>query len=257
MPDATFIQRSRVGMSIFMLRADHLDVTVYHFGAKSSRQIPLKSISSEYQLMAQRFWYLILVPLVLAAACIGVAYAILSEEALPHIWTIYVVIFFVSAVVATLRGVPRVEVFVFFDHWKKPLFFIVREAAQAEECNAFVHDIIDHIEERESDSPKTRSAHATGQSPGAAAAALRVAPKNRLARSEPHWMIALASGIFSAGYPLLAERVTGLGDWMFHMVFLGTFGGLLFGVLSFLAKERMRLLALVGMAFGLIAPVFY
>lgn len=81
-------------------------------------------------------------------------------------------ILLVCSIIATLRGVPRVEIFVFFDHWKKPLF-IVREAAQAAACNAFVHDLIDQIEALDHNSAKARSLRQVADATGTAAGPAR------------------------------------------------------------------------------------
>ena len=84
-----------------------------------------------------------------------------------------------------------------------------------------------------------------------------VTPSQVQAAAEPYWKLAIYSGVLSAVYPLAAETVTALKEWTFLVVMLGTFGGLLFGVFSFVAKERMRYVSLVGMALALIAPLFY
>jgi hypothetical protein len=257
MEPVIFIQRSRLGRSIFMLGSEHLDVTAFNFGMKSAQKFSLKSISTDYQVIAHRYWFLILVPFVMAAACIGLSYAILSQDAIPHGPVFHVGIFLAAFIIATFRGVPRVEHIVFLDHWKKPLFYIVREAAQAEACNAFVDDLIDRIEEIETGIPRTASPPVTLRGSISVRYGQTVASSQMQVRSYHYWILAICSGALSAGYPIAAETVAALKQGMFPVVILGTFGGLLFGVFSFVAKERMRVLSLAGVALALVAPLFY
>ena len=80
MPDLIFIQRSAFGRSIFALRGDTLEITSHLFGRKKAASIPVRSISHDYVLGANRIWPLIVGYMVFAAACIGLVRLILFVE---------------------------------------------------------------------------------------------------------------------------------------------------------------------------------
>lgn len=253
MTDISFIQRSRIGRGIFLLREDTLEVTVSSFGTKSSNRHLLRSIDLDYQLVAHRFWILILAPLVLGIAAASAAVWILNRPTLPADLAFFPGLFALALLVSSFRGIPRVELFLFLDHWRKPLFFIVRERHQSSECEAFLSVLVERIESLERGSPPASSPI---QSRDSSAVKLPEADGDRISLAGQHrWVAAIGCGMLSAGFPIVAPD-----EWAnltLMVVLFATASGLTFGVMSFLAKERWRLLAVIGIALSFVAPLFY
>jgi hypothetical protein len=253
MADISFIQRSRIGRGIFLLRKDALEVTISSFGTKSSNRYLLRSIAPDYQLVAHRFWILIIAPLVLGIAAASAGVWILSRPTLPADLAILPALFALALLVASFRGIPRVELFLFFDHWRKPLFFIVRERHQSTECEAFLSVLVDRVECSEHGSPPSSP---TLQPRDPSAVRFPEADGERLSLAGQHrWVATVGCGILSAGFPIIAPD-----EWAnltLMTVLFSTAGGLAFGVMSFVAKERSRLLAVIGIALSFVAPLFY
>lgn len=254
MAGISFIQRSRIGRGIFLLRDDLLEVTILSFGIKSTNSYPLRSIEPDYELVAQRFWILILVPLVISAALMGLTYVLVSQQMLPKAAAIYSALFALAFAIGAIRGVPRVERFLFFDHGQKPRFYIVRERHQTAECEAFLLMLVERIEQHEHGAVQivapTRPAviESSVSLPNADGVRLSAPGENR-------WKIAIVSGLVSAGFPILATDAW--VDFTLLVVLLATGSGLSFGVGSFVVKERWRWLSLIGMALSFVAPLFY
>lgn len=223
------------------------------FGTKSSKRYLLRSIASDYQLVAHRFWILIIAPLVLGIAAAGAAVWILGRPTLPADLAILPALFALALLVAALRGIPRVELFVFLDHWRKPLFFIVRERHQSTECEAFLSVLIERIECLERNALPTST---PSQPHDSSAVKLPEADGDRISLAgQNRWVIAIGCGMLSAGFPIVAPD-----EWAnltLMVVLFGTMGGLSSGVMSFLAKERWRILAVIGIALSFVAPLFY
>lgn len=251
MTDVSFIQRSRIGRGIFLLREQTLEVTTSVFGVNSARMFSLSSISPDYQPVAQRFWILILVPLILTVLALAAVSWILHDDRIQDTLAIYPLMLAIVWTIVTFNGVPRVELFVFFDHWRKPLFYIVREPAQRTDCERFIAALVDRIE-MVAHGQRQEARHPI--SPIASAVKLASSDSAVGLKREDRWKLSIGCGVLAAAFPLIRLG----GEWIeitFFVEMLGIAGGLLFGVLSFLAKERLRLLALFGLGLALIAPV--
>jgi hypothetical protein len=133
----------------------------------------------------------------------------------------------------------------FRNHWGNPIFNIVRERKQARECDAFVAQLVQCIELLANEVPPAPEARADGGS------ALSTTV------GQDRWKVSIILGAFAAALPLWQGALHYLGDMAFPFVFLVCVVGVAMGVLSFLAKETWRWLALVGMALSLVPPFFY
>jgi len=252
MSDPIFVQKSRVGRTVFQIRGDQLEIYARNFGRRASGRIPLAQISSDYELVARRFPVLIYAPLGTAALSYALIYAAFHQTTVPREIATGPIVFFAISVLAVFRGVPRLEIFVFQDFWRRPLFYIVRESGQADACNAFVAALLDRIQAAETGEPvdPTTPSEFASSLPKQGLAAVFGSGQNR-------WWLALVAGIVSAGVPPALQDLPAFDPYMLPLVIFASIGGLLCGTLSFVARERHRYWSLLGMAFSLVAPLFY
>jgi hypothetical protein len=247
-----FIQRSRLGRVIFWRRGDVLEITHEILGRKSKREIPIRSISSDYQIGSRRVWMLVIGPLVLATVCLAI-YRTVSQVAIPvaHVFTVHLLMLGATALWASFKGLPRVEYFTFKDQWHRPLFSIVREPEQSENCNAFVADLLDHIDRLEQGLPEAAVAKNPGVSPIRSTLALPAE-----ADQQNRWQLALAAGAVSAIFPLVTTELVRsvLGA---PVVVVASACGLAAGLRSLMKKEPRKNLALVGIVLSLVPLVFF
>jgi len=251
-----FLQRSRIGKAVFILYSETLEVTTHRLGARNVQVFPLHTLSADYHRTAERFYSIIVIPLVLAGACMWLINVLLvADHPLAEGFLIYPFVGFFAFGWAALRGVPWVELLVFSNRGGHPVFYIAREKDQVDECDAFVDALLDHVEMirqgvspediREKKRRSESSVHLPGRSKG------RV-----FGPTEGRWKLSLAAGVISSGFQPLVENTVTLHDWILPVVLFSTIAALLFGVLSFIAKERLRYLAVFGMALSLVAPIF-
>ncbi len=248
MASPTFIQSSRVGRSIFQLRGDVIEITQTILGRRQETRIPIKTLSRDYDRIARRMPQLFVIPLVLCIPCFWVIDYILGQKEVPHEFAIYPGLFMLALVVAAMRGVPRIDRFQFYDYWKKPIFHIIREKKQGEECDAFVRELLERIECGENG--RSISDHKT-ELEGVSDGLFQVQV------GEHRWKASVLLGVFSAGLPWFDQLARLIGNLQFMLVFGSTVGGLVFCVLSFQSKERLRYLSVFGAALSLIAPLIY
>jgi hypothetical protein len=240
-----FIQRSRLGRSIFALRGDQLEITSHLFGRKSETEIPLRMISSNYEVDARRYFVLIIVPLLFAIGCITIFCLLLRQEAWPQMFAMYPAMFTVMFVWIALKHVPRVEYFTFTDHWKKPLFSIVRERAQSNECEAFIRELLERIE-------RTEKGLSPVESPNTP-----VVDEDYDQPREQRWLLSILAGGVATGFPLISQVLPEVAALTLAVVLAATTCGLIAGVQSFIRKERMKYGALLGIALSVLPFVIY
>jgi hypothetical protein len=241
MTDRVFIQRSRLGRTILVLRDSEIEVTVSNPNQSRSERFPLGTISSDYAVQSVHFNFGVVALFFISVA--GIAWAIvLSRLGGPFsIFAMYVAIFAGAMALAGVRLIPRFDRFVFSDHWKRPLFFIARERGQREECDKFVRELLSRIER-------------TG------ASAEPAVPKPPLdfeeaVDAEPEWKWKVS---VVAGAATLVATIAGVYDPDVASVafFLVIGGPMCVGVSawqSFAEKERHSQRALLGVALALIA----
>lgn len=243
MPDRVFIQRTRFGRTIFVLRDHELEITAGEPGQQQIRTIPLTTISSEYEAREQRFNAAVIVLYVSAAA--GAVLAIhLGAKGDP--FRFFAVSAALMAGVFALAGarlIPRMEYFEFSDQWRRPLFAVVRERGQIAECEAFVHDLLNRMERAGA------PAEVQGAEPPAAVA--------DEIDSEPEWrwQAALVIGLVGLTATAAANYVPDVGIVAFVLLSFGSACAAVLTWQSFTEKERHRHWSLLGVVFLLVAFV--
>ncbi|MBK9990445.1 MAG: hypothetical protein IPP19_06855 [Verrucomicrobia bacterium] len=254
MADRIFIQKSRIGLKIFHLKADALEICSHWTGKGETSRIELRTISPEYRRVARRFTALIVVPLVLCVLCLLAALVVMIHGKDFQGLSIGPLMFSGTFLVLTIQGVPRVDSFQFFDCWGRPVFYVVREKNQSQECDDFVRELLDHIERIDS------AEQMAAEDETYPVSAVQLPSSNDvgyLFSGDYRWKLSIAAGAFSAGVPWVGAVLDLFEELPFPLVFFGTVVGLGYCVLSYQAKERLRHFSLLGAAFALIAPLFY
>jgi hypothetical protein len=251
MADLAFIQKSRIGRKFFLLKDDSIEVTLTFRGKRQQERIMLRTVNDDYERIARYFRSLVVVPLVLSGFCFWIVYVILGQDRLPHEFGLYPGIFALSFLLAAIKGVPKVDTFQFYNHWERPIFYIVRERNQAEECDAFVGELLHRIECAE------KGVQLRGEEQANSYAQLTPGSLGLLLVGEYRWKTSIVLGALSAGLPWLTQITHRFDDYLFMLIFGATVGGVSFCVLSIQSKERFRFLSLAGAALALIAPLFY
>jgi len=253
MPDIAFIQNSRIGRKLFLLKDDYIEVALTVRGGKQQERISLKTVDREYERIARRFPVLVVIPLVFGGLCLWIVQAILTQETLPHPFGIYPGLFALSFLSAAVRGIPKIDTFQFYNHWKRPIFYIVRERKQAEECDSFVAELVRRIQSAEDGVRSPPDTHQNGNvKVGLSANNVEV-----LLAGEHRWKASIVLGALSAGLPWLTQITHVFDDCLFMLIFAATVGGIGFCVLSLQVKERFRFFSVVGAALSLVAPLLY
>ena len=255
----TFIERSRIGKTIYMLREDHLDISRDRFGDRGENRISLRQLSGECALGARRIHVWTLIGVVVACACIWLLGHMLSQTVIPMGAAIHVIGYILMTLVVfvgvAFNGVRRVEYWILYDLWKKPIITIVREKSQAEECDAFIAAILQRIEELDAgvvidSKPADHRAQIssvslpTGEASGVEAA------------SGKWWLGSIVSGAMAVGYPILFSRIPEFSASVFYMSFGGSAVGIFLAVRSFQLQERLRFLSLLGIALSAVPIIF-
>lgn len=241
--DLVFIQRSRFGRSIFVLRRDTLEITSYLFGRKTKGTISLSSIDPDYELVARRFDTLIVTPLIITGACFGLIRLILWQDLVPHLVALSPAMLAILLIGIAVYNTRRLEYFTFRDQWKRPRFSILRERKQAEECDAFVRELLDRVEQIEQE----QSANDPHQSD--------TQNSDRSQLIEVRWKQAIAAGVVAIGFPLLAQYIPELSQLSIPVVIAADTCGFIAGVSAFMRKEDKRYWALIGVTLCLVPLV--
>jgi hypothetical protein len=250
--DVVFIQRSRVGRTIFTLREKELEVASHAFGQKYERTLPVRSISADYQVGAQRINRMIVGPVLVALACFSAAAWLLTHDMWPQMLGLYAGMLGVSFLLLGLRFIRRVEYFTFRDHWQRPLFSILREHEQSEECNSFVCQLLDRIERAESGQPEEARIRAAAPP----MSAVRLPDDSGRERPPNHrWLVSIIGGAISTVFPPVSESFVASPAALAVVVMFSTIG-LIWAGMSFAAKEPKRLWASLGIVLS-IGPIFW
>jgi hypothetical protein len=239
MADYVFILRTRVGRAIFTLKPEVLEISQKLLGQMHTVTIPLTSISPDYERVAWRLPLWRLWPgAVMILVGFGGYYVLLRQEVVPREFAMYPAALGVPALWGVARLLRRFDCFVFRDHWKRELFVVAREEEQVQECEAFLHALLDRLE---------------SETPGVIAA-----PEEPVfTRPQDKWKISLAAGIGAAALPWLNRIEPELTFYTAALVLGATTIALMTGVGAIIARERQRYWALAGMALSLLPYVAY
>ena len=246
MPQRVFILRSRLGRSVFVLQDDSLEITSYLFGRKREARIPISTISSEYEVRGPRALRTVTLLLVPVALCVIAYRWLLHHPELPDFLLHYPVYVGAIFALAALRFFPRFEVFVFKNHFHRPVFTIMREPGQRAECEAFIHDLLDRIEHSE-----------TGAAPTVPALS-----DEEIAKADdqdiPRWKLALGLSLVSAIVPPIVNWLW--PDWndaSILLIMVCSGGAFVAALYSFAQKEAHKRWSLLAVAIAIVPIAFY
>jgi hypothetical protein len=243
-----FIERSRLGKTIYELSADRLKVSGKRFLQKYSMDVELHDVSSNIDRLSQRVYrpaiFLFGIGSLQAAIAVGLCF----QKALPSEAVALPVEFLglssVCAFFAGARWISRLEVVKFKSTLGAPLFFLIKEKTYAGEFEAFIEKLQENIRRSKESGRIARPTMAGG--PVAAQKA-----------QEHLWKLSLALGIFAVGQPWIKSLAEFLYPCQIIVTGVCCMGGLGFCIFSFLSKERFRYLSLLGALLSFIPPLFY
>jgi hypothetical protein len=258
MADLVFIQRARLGRTIYRLRGDQLEISEIGVGAQPTNTRALREIFPGYTLTSKRVHWLYGLPLALAVIGFSIFVQLLRthEEAFHH-WMLEIGVFSTLSLAAAIRGFPKVDYFTFYDRKRVPVIQILREDKQSAECDKFVEELVYRIEQitaHRSIAEQPARSHPVSS--------VRFSfPDNELslnAGQQFRWAAAISCGVAGVILPLL-PRVPGtlLADVVMPAVYLLSFAALCLGYFSFAMRERWRFASLVGMALAFVPAFFH
>lgn len=252
----TFVQRSRLGKKIFQIRDGVLEVTAYRLGAKfGEHRFDLQTLDPDYQPRTGRLHVLLIfggVGLVLALAVLWGLYnqTFIPREALTYFYYWPASMLAVS-LAWVVYGTRRVEYYVFCNHWKKPVFDIVRESGQADECARFILALVEHIKLAQSELP------AAERQIRAQAITRELLPSAPPPPAWRKWKLSILCGSLACVLPLIPGLVDLIHPFLLLIVFGLCAGGVAWCYFSFDAREPRRWWSLVGAGLSVIPVFFY
>lgn len=255
MDDVVFIQRSRFGRTIFVLRSDMLEVSSHLLGHKSIHHIPLRSISPDYELSSRSLIRGVIIWGAAAAICFALFFLVLFRWQLPGAVAHYPAYGGVFCLLLALQFLPRLEYFTFTDHWHRELFSILREKTQADECDAFVCDLLDRIELIGGDASAGRSE--TAPPKRNFVSAVKVPGDAEPRRKDSRWRLSMAMGLISLTFPIAALWLSHLDPFTLPVVVASSTIGICAGILSLKDREPRCFWSAVGILLCLIPLFFY
>lgn len=250
----TFVQNSRINQVIYQIRDGQLWISERELWGKfQDRKIDLRWVDPDYRPCITRDYWLLVVPLVLAALCGAALWGGFRQTLIPVEATFYVLqwpaIGLAVFLAAAIRGSRRIEYYQFNNRAGKPVLSIIREPAQAEECAGFITTLVAHIELAQADLPAEQRAkllsHVGADIPFTPAAMPHVA----------QWKISITLGVLAAGLPLVPNLENHIP--LFEITYGLCFVGAVSCVNSFMTKEPGRWWSTIGLVLSLIPPYFY
>jgi hypothetical protein len=243
-----FIERSRLGKTIYELSADRLKVSGKRFLQKYAMDVELRDVSSNIDRLSQRVYrpaiFLFGIGSLQAVVAVGLCFqkALIAEAVVLPVE--FLGLSSVCAFIAGSRWISRLEVAKFKSTLGAPLFFLIKEKSYADEFEAFIDKLQETI--RRSKEPGRISQPTAADQPSAAQ------------KSQEHlWKFSVALGIFAVGQPWFKPLAQLLYDCQIIVTGVCCMGGLVYCVFSFLKKERFRYLSLLGAILSFIPPLFY
>lgn len=251
-----FIQRSRIGGAIFVLRPETLEISEGRGHNEMNTTFNLKNLASDYDIRARHFPILVAIPLGISAVLTFVARLLYLAPELPSIFYIYALMFAAIFLVAAIRGTPAVEFFVFNNRMGKPQFRIVREKNQSEDCNNFIRLLVERIEKSErgesliwSESDATRPVLESSVRYGESSV-------NDLSKGN-WWKGAMVFGCGSVCTPVVFYSNPDYHGFAFMLTLLLMTVGLMAGIMSLTNKEGRVFLVIVGMILSLVPAMLF
>lgn len=255
MDDYVFIQRGRLGRTVFRLNGTQLEIDRWLFGRRSQTSVPLSTFNGDYEIRAVRLHWLYLWPAFVATLAAGLVYFVLPKipENLPvHGLLIYPGIIFAAGFAGFVKGLRRVEFFLFFDQWKRPVVQVLREPGETSECDAFVSELLYRIEQTAAGLPIV--AGATGARPPLGAARLIPPPEAEHASTGGRrWLFALISGSLAAAPLCIPPLTATAGEGLMLGLYILVVSAFAFAGLSYAHHERQRHRALIGVILAALA----
>lgn len=238
MPDRVFIQRTRLGRTIFVLRDAEIEVSQEIRGTLANTHFPLRLISSDYTVKTVQHHVAVAISLALVACCAGGLVYVFKHDSIPPIFGYFPAYGLVIFLIVALKLTPRFVVLEFADHRAKPLFSILREKEQANECDAFLRDLLDRIER-------------AGSADGPIQTAPLPEPETADdidAAPEWRWQVALVAGAFACLAPIVAHLVPGMSLFKIPTFLLGAVVACTATLYSFIENERKKFWSVIGIA---------
>lgn len=250
----TFIQNSRINQVIYQIRDGQLWISERELlGKFKDRGLDLRWVDPDYRPCITRDYWMLVVPLVLAALCGAALWGGYRQTLIPVEATFYVLqwpaIGLAVFLAAAIRGSRRIEYYQFNNRAGKPVLSIIREPAQAEECAGFITTLVAHIEVAQADltsEQRTKLLSNVGADIPFTPAAIP---------SVAQWKISITLGMLASGLPLVPNLDNHLP--LFPIVFVLCFVGAVSSVYSFMANEPKRWWSVAGLVLSLIPPFFY
>ncbi len=241
--ERVFILRSRLGRNIYVIRGNVLQITWRLLGVHGETEIPIRSVSSEYEVQGARPLRTVTVLLLPVALCIVAYRFLLSHPNLPDFLLQYPIIIGAAYALAAIKFYPRFEWFVFKNHFGRPVFTILREPNQRAECEEFIHALLDRLETDEPGVPMPASSPA----------------ENHLAESSDdvsRWKLAVGLSLFAIVIPPTAHLFGEHGDFFTIMpLVVGSGGAIIAAIYSIAQKESGRHWAMLA-AIAALFPLF-
>lgn len=236
MGSRVFIQRSRLGRVMFVLREEGVEVTRGEGENCTTVVFPLRTISCDYAVGSLKFTRIVVVLAAVSVGLAGLTFYLMRKNAPFDGLAFYTAIFAAFCAFGAAKMIPRFDFLTFTDHWKRPLFSIAREREQSEECDSFVAELLNRIE------------RADGKCDGPAAKAGSNVAEGIDPKPQHWWKIGLGCGITTFVYPVLALWLKELEEVAFVVVLAGATGSIAATLYSYVGKERMRHWCCVGLA---------
>jgi hypothetical protein len=227
MQDIVFIQRSRFGRTIFVLRGETLAITARQFGVETAHTYHVALIRADYRVSTRRAVGFIILTAVVGVVATGAIWFLIRHPPPWEHFVKYPAIVLLACLWQVWLHARPLETFMFTDHWQQPLFSVVREPHQARECDAFIAELVDGIGRLERGQPAVDPAQTIPDLPDDPPAEVR-------------WIIAVSAGIVAFVFPLVAWRFAAVGLFAIPVVVVTGTCGLLATVQSYSARERKR-----------------
>lgn len=251
----TFIQDSRLGRVIFQIRDGCLFISSQHFGRQIEDRVDLRSLTSNYEARAVRLYSWLVICLAGCLLCAVVMWGLWRQTTVPRdallIFGTWAAMSFGVCLLGAIRATPRLFFYVFSNQWGNPALNLIRESRQAAECDAFVAELVAHIELAQSGLDQAARVRLLSELDTIVDESLGQAP------DADKWKLSIGLGVLAVGLPAFPGLVEYSAGLLFPLIFLFCVGGMGFSYYSFLRKEPQRWWSLLGGALSLIPPIFY
>jgi hypothetical protein len=252
MANKVFIQRGNFGRRVFLLKAESLELTITTEKSTSKAEFSLKSISSDYSVHSHQMGRFFFVPMALAtivtiASLFVAGFGVVGGYVI--FYSLAVAVFFIFLAV---RGLRPVEYFNFYDHWKNPLFSVVSERGQEEDCKEFVAALIDRLEQVESGI--TLGEARASNLPKKFSMALPSAEDDS---AKQYWKLAFIAAVVGISYPPIEAMAEKEAPFGFMVALGGITCAIAASIASFSKREPHRYWTIIAIALSLVPFAIY